>query len=249
MKHIVSEKRWKIAQSVEKPHYSSTGEETIQLRKKRFSKYMEFIHNYPDFQLSENHMILDIGCAKYGLIHLIDKGERYCLDPLIDPSSVIITGQKLRYLAGVAESLPFKNQTFDIVITTNTLDHLRSPTAALEQVKRVLKTGGILILSVNTFAPINKLYRLFREKIGVRDLPHPFSFTRRQVEQLLKKSGFCAVVSNPIRIKAKDNIKDSLRHNIYRKLLLFLDKKIDKRISNSSEDLLFICKSRSQHQK
>lgn len=44
------------------------------------------------------------------------------------------------------EKLPYKDETFDIVYSKNVFEHLRKPGFALEEMVRVLKKGGKLIL-------------------------------------------------------------------------------------------------------
>jgi SAM-dependent methyltransferase len=47
-----------------------------------------------------------------------------------------------------AERLPFRSNSFDFVLSTETLEHLIDPQGMLQETKRVLKHDGILILTV-----------------------------------------------------------------------------------------------------
>ncbi len=47
-----------------------------------------------------------------------------------------------------SEPLPFADDSFDLVICLETMEHLMSPYYALMEIRRVLKTGGKLICSV-----------------------------------------------------------------------------------------------------
>jgi len=49
---------------------------------------------------------------------------------------------------GVAESLPFPNESFDYILFCTILCFLRSPLQGLSEVKRVLKPGGSLIIGM-----------------------------------------------------------------------------------------------------
>jgi ubiquinone/menaquinone biosynthesis C-methylase UbiE len=49
---------------------------------------------------------------------------------------------------GSAESLPFEKQQFDIVTIKHTLEHVQQPLAALREIHRVLKPGGVLFVIV-----------------------------------------------------------------------------------------------------
>jgi SAM-dependent methyltransferase len=54
--------------------------------------------------------------------------------------------------------LPFADETFDAVVSTEVLEHLRAPFLALSEVVRVLRTGGHLVLTVPNYW--NLRYRL-----------------------------------------------------------------------------------------
>lgn len=51
------------------------------------------------------------------------------------------------YLVGDAESLPFGDGQFDVVVSFETIEHLPRPQRFLQQVKRVLRPDGLLIVS------------------------------------------------------------------------------------------------------
>jgi len=52
------------------------------------------------------------------------------------------------FIQGVGEYLPFKDESFDNVIITATLDHVNSPPQVFEESYRVLKGKGQMLLSV-----------------------------------------------------------------------------------------------------
>jgi ubiquinone/menaquinone biosynthesis C-methylase UbiE len=53
---------------------------------------------------------------------------------------------RLRFAAGVAEHLPYRDDTFDLVVTTTSFDHWSDQRAGLHQCARVLRPGGQLVL-------------------------------------------------------------------------------------------------------
>src|SRR6185312_9039074 len=55
--------------------------------------------------------------------------------------------QRLRYLQGSAERLPFENATFDLVVSTTSFDHWADQAAGLAECRRVLAPGGRLVLA------------------------------------------------------------------------------------------------------
>lgn len=61
----------------------------------------------------------------------IDPDERVTTNPCLDEGRV-----------GFGEQIPYPNETFDVVIADNVMEHLTSPEQVLSEVKRVLKPGG-----------------------------------------------------------------------------------------------------------
>jgi len=86
---------------------------------------------------------------------VLDIGGRY------QPYRPLIEGRIQRYVAldilqtefvdvvGSGESLPFKKDTFDLVIATAVFDRFAEPRVAANEIHRVLKPGGHLLMSVN----------------------------------------------------------------------------------------------------
>jgi hypothetical protein len=66
------------------------------------------------------------------------------LDPILEGSLAV---------AGVGESLPFRDESFDVVICTQTLNYAEDPFAVVGEIYRVLKSSGSLYLTVPAIFP------------------------------------------------------------------------------------------------
>ncbi len=104
--------------------------------------------------------ILDLGCGtgRYTII-LVKKGyEVVALDMSQGMISVarekirkISCEDKVHFIIGDGEKLPFRNESFGSVICTLTFDHFLNSERAAHEISRVLRISGICIIS--TFNP------------------------------------------------------------------------------------------------
>jgi ubiquinone/menaquinone biosynthesis C-methylase UbiE len=67
---------------------------------------------------------------------------------------------KIRYVNGSAEAIPFKDKSFELVILTNALDHFKDMNKAASEIYRVMKDGGYMLFA--TYLRVTK--------------PHPWTF-------------------------------------------------------------------------
>ena len=96
--------------------------------------------------------LLDVGCGTGPMIELLVKefpdGNYTGID--LTPRMIEVAQAKklphTKFLVGDSENLPFKENTFDVVICTNSFHHYPNPQAFLDGVARVLKDGGRLVL-------------------------------------------------------------------------------------------------------
>jgi ubiquinone/menaquinone biosynthesis C-methylase UbiE len=102
--------------------------------------------------------ILDVGCGPvpytlaftdceiYGLDHLVDGYARLGF-PLSEYSD------RLTYVNGVAEDMPFEDNFFDAVISVNAIDHVDDFTLTAKEISRILRPEGILRMEVHYHKP------------------------------------------------------------------------------------------------
>jgi ubiquinone/menaquinone biosynthesis C-methylase UbiE len=97
--------------------------------------------------------ILDCGCGDGDLAReLVLKGRHvFGMDiskaMLVQGKTRLGDNEKIDWIACPAEKMPFSSGFFDVVCFRGALHHMANERAALEEAHRVLKTGGILLLS------------------------------------------------------------------------------------------------------
>lgn len=138
--------------------------------------------------------ILDIGCGSYPyfLINTVFK-EKYGVDPSLSLSR-IINGINLKTFNVVEQELPFKDNLFDTIAMLAVFEHIEHEKLqfVLSEIKRVLKKGGMLI--VTTPAPwSDKVLHLMGEInliSGEEIHEHKHSHSNEKIRDVLIKAGF-----------------------------------------------------------
>ena len=99
--------------------------------------------------------ILDVGCGTgYLLGRLAARAPQAEALAGIDAAPAMIrvarhaaTDDRLRFVVGTAERLPWPAATFDLVVSTTSFDHWADQRAGLAQCAQVLAPGGCLVLA------------------------------------------------------------------------------------------------------
>ena len=137
--------------------------------------------------------VLEIGCGTGDLLEeLAARGCRvHGVD--INPVSVRACRQKgLPATVGELDDLVFPADSFDTVILWHVVEHLPSPRAALEKIRRLLRPGGRLFLYCPNAG--SYLASLFGACWYAWQLPfHFYHFTPATMRRLAQQAGFSVV--------------------------------------------------------
>ena len=118
--------------------------------------------------------LLDVGCGKKPYENLFTNVTQYVG---IDLTSTI-HGQSRIDVFATSLALPFKDQSVDSVLCTEVLEHVPDPRRALQEIHRVTKPGGGLLLTV----PLSE--QLHEEPFDF------YRFTKYGLYFLLEKTGW-----------------------------------------------------------
>jgi ubiquinone/menaquinone biosynthesis C-methylase UbiE len=104
-------------------------------------------------------------------------------------------GARLQLTQADAQKLPFADESFDIVVSCETIEHVPNPVSALKEMSRVCRANGSLYLTTPNYFNAMGLYLIYaRARHGRRSskwaqpLDHVFLFPR--VRRMLRRAGW-----------------------------------------------------------
>lgn len=143
------------------------------------------VHNLLTFfTIDRKHplRILDIGCGMGALLKEMEEfGEVEGVD--ISPRAIAYCKERgfSAVSVGSADALPYANDTFDVVVILDVLEHLKDDIKGAQEVARVLKAGGVAIIAVPAF--------MFLWGITDELSQHYRRYTRKEIVQCIQTSG------------------------------------------------------------
>ena len=138
------------------------------------------------FAVIKNYLvgkILHVGCA-VGPIHelLLKKYGNNVVG--ID----IMKIRQKNLIIADAQTMPFKDCSFDSIFAGELIEHLHEPEKFLLECKRVLRGGGTLIITTpNKKSLINRIFHSYEKEA------HLSLFSLKEIKDLLKKHNFSIV--------------------------------------------------------
>ena len=146
--------------------------------------------------------MLDVGCGEgrhiFGVMQ--DYPDMRCIGLDMDKDSLnkaeegyeyfeSISNAGVDFLKGSAYSLPFPNNSFDLIVCSEVLEHLHEYNDAVREIHRVLKPGGKFYASVPASWPEKICWRLSKD---YQNQPggHLRIFNQKELVSEIKNSGF-----------------------------------------------------------
>lgn len=105
--------------------------------------------------------VLDAGCGRGGVVELYLDRARQAVGLDADLPSLREHRCLEQLVAGNLERLPFPSACFDLLLCSWTMEHLARPDAAFEELARVLRPGGhVVLLAPNAWNYVTIVQRL-----------------------------------------------------------------------------------------
>ncbi len=161
------------------------------------------------------HSILDVGCGK-GYTGRFFKDyfqAEYAAGVEIDSKSVVKAKEILDNAFEVdlnTQPLPFKEDSFDLIICGDILEHLVNPLRLLKNAYTLLRDDGQIVVSLPNIRNWRILFDLvflgnweYKDE-GILDRTHLRFFTKKTAYNLFQEAGFTVVKSgNRLRLPEK----------------------------------------------
>lgn len=151
--------------------------------------------------IGEGKKVLEFGCS-YGYMSkvLIEKFNCSVIGVEID-NEAAQESKKIceRVIVGNAEeinwSLELHNETFDVIVFADVLEHLRDPWGLLNNLRKYLKAEGYIVASIPNIAYLGVIVDLIHGEfdyrpLGILDDTHLRFFTLKSIREMFEKSGF-----------------------------------------------------------
>ena len=150
--------------------------------------------------------LLEVGCATgFVLEQALDQG--YAVTRGVEPSAPMVAAASPRVRPGIVCDIMrhglFPPNSFDAACLFQTFDHLSHPEEVLDEVRAVLRPGGLLLLLNHNAAAFSA--KVMGERSPIIDLQHTYLYSPSTMRRILQARGFEPLevggVSNDYRLR------------------------------------------------
>lgn len=150
--------------------------------------------------LDKEMKILDIGCGCGALIGHIKgsfpNAEVYGVE--VEEKAFRFANYMCNAICGDVEKIDFtwEEETFDYVIMGDVLEHLERPDLFIAKIKKYIKKGGYILVSVpnvkhySVMMPLLFCDEFTYSDSGILDVTHSKLYTRTEIKRLIESSGY-----------------------------------------------------------
>jgi SAM-dependent methyltransferase len=147
--------------------------------------------------------LLDVGCYRGFLLRYFQMNGWTDLTGIEPSRSASAFGRerlKLDVRTGILGEYVAdpSHRTFDVVVTTQVIEHTPDPAAFLGDLTKVMAPSAIAVIELPHFGQPNVWFKSFRSRLGLGNPPwrhlgfpkHIFNFTARSMRLLLERTGY-----------------------------------------------------------
>ena len=176
--------------------------------------------------------ILDVACGKGNITNAIKKKYPSSFITGLDISSTAIQEAVKKYrdipfVVADCYSIPFASETFDIVVCNNFWEHITNPYLLGDNLNRILKSHGSLIISTPSRYNFNNLWSVMvGRKVNFQNPTfHVAEYSIGQLKEQLNRCGFTVetIISRPAPLYGA-SWKTKLKHKLVKPVIQTLIK-------------------------
>ena len=200
--------------------YFETDPFTKYLFKKRFRFVEDYIKNTARGNFKR---AVDIGCGIGFFLPIISSYANKVV--ALDYSGDILNYARFMaekkninnvdFVRGSISSLPFPDNSFDLVVCMSVLEHFKNPEEPLRELKRILAPGGLLIVGYPTETPLfrflhgkasrimpkrRKIQKIFDQEKPGAEFAAPHMANAKTIAKAISDAGFNESVSKSIKL-------------------------------------------------
>lgn len=176
--------------------------------------------------------VLEVGCGTGATLKWL-KESGYCTTTngleLFEDVATIASDYVDKVIIGDAEVLisSYDLEQYDLILCLDVLEHMVDPWKFIDNLQKLLKPKGVIIISVPNIRNANVLYDLIfhksfeYKKNGILDKTHLRFFTKKSAKELMSREGLTitSMIYNPLTPKSKTSIFNMLTLNLLRGVL------------------------------
>ncbi|MHB1644988.1 MAG: class I SAM-dependent methyltransferase [Candidatus Acididesulfobacter diazotrophicus] len=174
-------------------YYSPKSNIKSKIEKLVLQPYYMFLRKTYIEQFLKKGKILDIGCGSGGFINSLSKNnwEIYGIEPNQTgfALSSAILHKKINLYNKPLSDCKFPDNYFDIITMWHVLEHIHKPNKELQEIKRVLKDNGILIIAVPNIKSFG--FKISKKHWFHLDAPrHLYHYDSTTIKKILNHNKF-----------------------------------------------------------
>lgn len=138
----------------------------------------------------KTNKIIDVGCGPgLFLIEAKKRGWEVFATEFTDGQIAYLEAKGITTLKGKLTNVMFEDEMFDIVISSEVIEHINNPIEEMGQFHRILRKGGLVYITTPNFNAIERY--LLKGDYEIIEYPEHLSYyTPKTIDLLLRTSGF-----------------------------------------------------------
>lgn len=148
----------------------------------------EVLDGFEKYRLTNK--ILDVGCGPgLFLIEAKKRGWEAYGTEFTDKQLEYLNNIEINTFKGKLTSTAFQNDFFDVIISSEVIEHINNPVEEMTQFNRLLRKGGLVYITTPNFNAIERFWQKGNYEI-IEYPEHLCYYTPRTIDLLLTQCGF-----------------------------------------------------------